>query len=73
MLNDQAGKLVADARGRAYLTQADLAGKAGVSPQTISDIETGNRRSFRRATIYRIADALHLEAELLFEAEEVAS
>lgn len=72
MLNDGAAKAVANARGRAYLTQAELADKAGVSPQTISDIETGNRKSFRRSTIYRLADALDLDASSLFATEEVA-
>lgn len=73
MLNTEAGKTIRDARERALLTQQELAAKAGVSLWTISDVEGGRNRTPRLRTIYRIAKALNLDPDLLFEASEGAA
>jgi len=44
-------------RARKYLTQRQLAQKAGVSPDTIAKLET-NRTEPRYITLFRLADAL---------------
>ena len=44
-------------RARKYLTQRQLADKAGVSPDTIAKLET-NRTEPRYITLYRLAEAL---------------
>jgi len=44
-------------RARKYLTQRQLAAKAGVSPDTIAKLET-NQTEPRYTTLYRLADAL---------------
>ena len=52
-------------RARRDWTQAELAGRAGVSPSTVALAETG-RAKVRARTLYRIAQALELDpAELL--------
>jgi len=44
-------------RARKYMTQRQLAAKAGVSPDTIAKLET-NRTEPRYTTLFRLADAL---------------
>ena len=44
-------------RARKYLTQRQLAQKAGVSPDTIAKLET-DRTEPRYITLYRLAEAL---------------
>jgi transcriptional regulator with XRE-family HTH domain len=52
-------------RERRLLTQAELAGKAGVRPATITDIETGKHKP-RGSTVRKIAKALSVRpTELL--------
>ena len=47
-------------RVSAGLTQEELAGAAGVSPRTVSDLERGINRSARRDTAELLADAMSL-------------
>ena len=54
------GDLLRRQRRAAGLTQEELAGRAGVSPRTIGDIERGIGRSYRRDTVHLLADALCL-------------
>jgi len=44
-------------RARKYLTQRQLAEKAGISPDTIAKLET-NRTEPRYITLFRLAEAL---------------
>lgn len=68
MLHSHAGKAIAAARQRRYLTQTELGAAVGLSVWTITAIETGKNRTPRPATIYRIADFLKLSVDDLFEA-----
>ncbi len=54
------GKLLQHYRGRAGLTQEELAERAGVAPRTISDLERGVNRRPRVDTLQRLLDALNL-------------
>jgi non-specific serine/threonine protein kinase len=53
------GELLRNVRAAAGLTQEGLAGRSGVSPRTIQDLE-GGRAQPRRFTAERLADALGL-------------
>jgi putative transcriptional regulator len=56
-------------RARNSITQAELADKVKVSRQTINSIETG--RFVPSVTLaFKIAKALHVTADQLFELEE---
>ncbi|HEX7161366.1 MAG TPA: helix-turn-helix transcriptional regulator, partial [Trebonia sp.] len=50
-------------RVSAGLTQEELAGAAGVSPRTVSDLERGINRSARRDTAELLADAMGLAGD----------
>src|ERR1700761_5965744 len=52
--------LLRQLRGRARLTQDELAEAAGVSFRTVSDLERGVAVSPQRETVRRLADGLHL-------------
>ena len=54
-------------RATAGLTQGELAAKAGVSPATIVEIETGKRRRPHVRTMWRLADALGVALDDLLE------
>jgi predicted ATPase/DNA-binding XRE family transcriptional regulator len=54
------GALLRQHRLAARLTQEALAERAGLSAKSVSALESGGRRSPYRATIDRLADALHL-------------
>ena len=56
-----------EAREAAGLTQAELAEKADVRQATISDMETGKRRSIDLILLDRICRVLGVEAGSLFE------
>jgi transcriptional regulator with XRE-family HTH domain len=63
-------ELVRQFRSDARLSQEDLAERAGLSPRTISNIETGAAPSPRAITLSLLAEALGLDAakrELLFD------
>ena len=47
-------------RGRAVLTQAELAELAGVTPATVSDLEMGKRKP-RPSTIRKLGKALRVK------------
>lgn len=53
-------------RARRDWSQEDLAREADVSPATIAKVETG-RGSTRVRTLYKIATALGVDAEELYE------
>jgi transcriptional regulator with XRE-family HTH domain len=62
-------------RRNARLTQEALAGRAGLSPRGISDLERGLRRAPYRHTVRQLADALELapaDRESLIEAARQA-
>ena len=55
-------------REKSILTQADLATLAGVTPATISDLETGKRKA-RPSTVRKLAKALKVRpTEIEFKA-----
>ena len=60
----EVGQAVAIVRAARGWTQGHLAEASGISRETVSNIELGNR-SPRRGTIYRLARALKVSAELL--------
>jgi transcriptional regulator with XRE-family HTH domain len=57
--------LLAFARGRANLTQAQLAQKARLSREQISMIENGNQTP-RRSSVGRLAEALGVDPDSLY-------
>ncbi|SDW30521.1 NACHT domain-containing protein [Amycolatopsis xylanica] len=57
------GLLVRKWRGRAEMTQEQLAEKSSVSVRTIRRLETGPDKNFRLDTVRLLADALNLAAE----------
>jgi DNA-binding XRE family transcriptional regulator len=64
-VDQKLGARIAEHRTAIRLTQAELAERVGVQPETISRIETGHRAaSIARAA--QIAEALHLELHELF-------
>ena len=66
---EELGKNIAVQRRAAGLTQARLAEKIDVQPETISRIETG-KRTASLDLLGRIADALDLELHDLFRVQE---
>ena len=58
------GGLLRQLRSEAKLTQEDLAGAAGVSTRSVSDLERGINRTARKDTAALLADALSLAGEL---------
>lgn len=70
---DTAGKYglkIAYYRKKKGYTQAKLAEQIGMSTAYLGQIERGNRgNSFSLETLYQIADALEIEAELLMKDE----
>jgi tetratricopeptide (TPR) repeat protein/transcriptional regulator with XRE-family HTH domain len=57
------GRLLKQFRVAAGLTQEELAERAGLSPKSIGDLETGRRRTPRRDTLALLTEALHLTAD----------
>src|SRR3712207_3436679 len=57
------GKRLRRLREAAALTQEELAGRAGLSPNAISDLERGRRRRPYPHTVRALADALELSGE----------
>ena len=57
------GKRLRRLREAAALTQEELAGRAGLSPNAISDLERGRRRRPYPHTVRSLADALELSGE----------
>ena len=66
------GGLLRRLRTDAGLTQEELAGAAGVSPRSVSDLERGINLTARRDTARLLADALHLTGAVRAEFEAVA-
>lgn len=65
------GAIVYTRRVRRALTQAELAGLAGLHPMALSKIERGVQRDIGIATLERLGRALELKAsELLGTAEQ---
>ena len=62
---EHVGELVRQERGRAGLTQEELAHKAEVSPTTVVRLESGEIRRPRISTLMDIADALGVPTEVL--------
>ena len=58
------GKRISKVRKESGLTQAELAEKAGVTPQTISTCETGSK-ALKPWNIVKICDALDVSADNL--------
>ena len=54
------GSVLREWRLRAGLTQEDLAGRSGLSPRAIRDLERGSARHPRLSTVRLLADALEL-------------
>src|SRR5919199_3583973 len=54
------GELLRDHRRGAGLSQEELAERAGISPRSISDMETGGAHIPRRDTVHRVVGALGL-------------
>ena len=64
------GLKIAYYRKKKGYTQAVLAQKIGMSAAYLGQIERGNRgNSFSLETLYQIADALGIEAEILLKEE----
>ena len=64
------GLKIAYYRKKRGYTQAELAELIGMSVAYLGQIERGNRgNSFSLETLYQIADALKIEAELLIKDE----
>ena len=57
------GDLLRQHRNAAGLTQEDLAGRAGLNPDTISLLERGERRRPHRYTTHSLAEALGLSQQ----------
>ena len=57
------GGLLRQLRSEAKLTQEDLAGAAGVSTRSVSDLERGVNRTARKDTAALLADALSLAGQ----------
>jgi transcriptional regulator with XRE-family HTH domain len=54
-----------DLRRRAVMSQEDLAARSGVARDTISKLETGQRRAYP-STIRKLAAGLEVEPRMLF-------
>jgi tetratricopeptide (TPR) repeat protein/transcriptional regulator with XRE-family HTH domain len=57
------GSLLRQLRDEAFLTQEELAGAAGLSPRSVSDLERGVSRTARVESARLLADALKLAGE----------
>jgi serine/threonine protein kinase/class 3 adenylate cyclase/sugar lactone lactonase YvrE len=57
------GELLREHRLRRGWTQEELAERAAISPRSVSDLERGAERGHYPHTIYRLAEALGLEAD----------
>jgi len=64
MQSNRVGNLLAGARLKAGMTQAQLAKKLGIRQNMISDYERGKRR-FSSSMAKRMAKALHIKADRL--------
>ena len=54
-------------KNRCFLSQVELAEKAGVTARTIQNYELGSRKPSNMVTIQKIADALNTTIEYLLE------
>jgi transcriptional regulator with XRE-family HTH domain len=63
-------RLLRDLRVKAGLTQEELAGSAGVSSRSVSDLERGTVATPQKDTVRLLAEALRLDgsARVAFEA-----
>ena len=68
---DTMGHKLMVARHDARLTQGELADKAGLSRQAISDIERGERTDVKLSTIRSLCDVLGMRPSELIETTEV--
>jgi transcriptional regulator with XRE-family HTH domain len=62
---EHVGELVRYHRGRASMTQEDLAEKAGVSPTTVVRLESGEIKRPRTETLAKLAKALGVDPSTL--------
>lgn len=67
------GKLIHIERKRKKLTRAVLAEKAGLSIQTIGNIENGNQCNFKIDTFLLLIDALDLSADYVIGLDKKSS
>src|SRR5918999_4651263 len=66
------GELLRSYRSSASLTQEDLAGRTGLTPQAIGLLERGERRRPHKHTVVRLAKALGLTGQDLARFEVAA-
>ncbi len=66
------GDLLRRHRNAANITQEELAGRAGLTPQAIGLLERGERRRPHRYTVGKLAEALELAGQGLAEFEAAA-
>ena len=66
------GDLLRRHRNAANITQEDLAGRAGLTPQAIGLLERGERRRPHQYTVGKLAEALELEGQDLARFEAAA-
>ena len=62
------GKKIRELRAEVGFTQGQLAGQAAVSQGYLSQLENGDVRNPSAAVILRLAQAIHVDADDLFEA-----
>ncbi|KPK21940.1 MAG: hypothetical protein AMJ76_01385 [Dehalococcoidia bacterium SM23_28_1] len=62
------GKKIRELREEVGFTQGQLAGQAAVSQGYLSQLENGDVRNPSAAVILRLAQAIHVDADDLFEA-----
>jgi transcriptional regulator with XRE-family HTH domain len=62
------GKRIRELREEIGFTQGQLAGEAAVSQGYLSQLENGDVRNPSAAVILRVAQAIHVDADDLFEA-----
>jgi len=67
------GNRISELRKQALLTQGELAARAGVSRATINNIETGRHPNSKISTLRKIADALSVQPNALFDDEGALS
>src|SRR5580704_9653080 len=61
MADEHLAALLKRLRGRAKLSQEELAARAGLSPRTVSDIERGVQLHPRQVTLEILSDALGID------------
>jgi predicted ATPase/DNA-binding XRE family transcriptional regulator len=66
------GDLLRRHRATAGITQEDLAGRTGLTPQAIGLLERGKRRQPHAYTVQKLAEALELDGQDLSEFESAA-